>query len=79
MTAGFGEWTIQKHFYTVENGVVYEVGNGRHGATGDELISVHSRCHRLGDYDPSQTYELKMRNYTFKEIDRLSSGWKALK
>lgn len=66
-------WSLAKHFYTVENGIVYEVGNGRHGATGDTALSIKASCYRLGDYDPSKTYEIKIREFTFEEMNALAA------
>lgn len=68
----FGKsWGLQKVYYTVEKGVVYEVCNGNKYPTGDKLLEVSSTCRRIGDYDPEMRYEMEIRDFSYAQINRL--------
>ena len=68
----FGKtWGLQKVYYTVEGGAVYDVSNGRKDPTGDRLIEISSACRRIGDYDPEVRYEMEIRDFTYAQINRL--------
>lgn len=58
----FGSYYVTKNFYLVKGGIVYEL-NGEHShPTGDTCFEVHTKCARLGKFNPRKTYKTKSYN-----------------
>jgi predicted RNase H-like nuclease (RuvC/YqgF family) len=62
---------VRKDWYTVENGIVYEVGDGRKYATGDSLWNVKKSCKRVGKYKPDEIHKFVTKHYSYAEFKGL--------
>lgn len=64
----FGSYYVVKNFYLIKAGIVYELNNGRSHPTGDTLFNTHTRCSRLGKYNPKKSYKTKSYNCSASEL-----------
>ena len=65
-------YTINKDYYTVKNGIVYMVNDGKEFATGDKLLSIQTNCKQIGIYYPNKIYKRIMKTYTYSEFKKLN-------
>ncbi len=64
-------YTVRKDWYAVENGIVYDVSNGKKYATGDSLWNVKRICKRVGRYDANKIHKFQVKHYSYAEIKKL--------
>lgn len=68
----FGKtFSINKDFYTVKNGRVCMVNDGREDFTGDTLINLTIDCRQIGIYHPEKIYKRIIKDYTYAEFKKL--------
>lgn len=66
-----GQFSIHKNHYTIKDGLVYMVNDGRFDSTQDSVLDVHSRCKKLGKYDSSKKYKRIIKDYTYADLKKL--------
>ena len=66
-----GEITVNKDYYTVKNGLVFMVNDGKEQFSHDSLLSIETDCMRVGKYNPEKIYKRKMKTYTRQEFCKL--------
>jgi hypothetical protein len=64
----FGSYYVVKNFYRIEKGIVFEINGDNSHPTGDTLFDTHTKCHRLGKYNPRKTYKTKSYNCPASEL-----------
>jgi hypothetical protein len=68
----FGDsFHFRKDWYTVIDGIVYEVGDGRKYSTGDTLFNVYSDCKRVGKYNEKIIHKTLTKTYKYSELKKL--------
>lgn len=65
------QYLVCKDFYTVHDGLVYMVNDGRKQATGDTLENTNNECVCIGKYDSKAIYQRKLLYYDKEEIKKL--------
>lgn len=64
-------YCINKDYYTVKNGKVCMVNDGKEYFTGDTLLNISTDCKQIGIYHPEKIYKRVMKDYTYSEFKKL--------
>jgi len=64
-------YSINKDFYTVKEGKVCMVNDGKEYFTGDTLLNISTDCKQIGIYDPNKIYKRIIKDYTYAEFKKL--------
>jgi len=68
------DYSIRRVLRTVKEGLVYEVQtheNNNLYPTGDKLLDLETKCHKIGIFDPSKNYKVEQKNFTYSELRKL--------
>jgi len=63
----FGSYTASRNYYTVKDGVVCAIEQGKLNPSGDSCFQLQLDCKMLGKYNPAKKYERK--NVCFEHTD----------
>jgi len=64
------QYSVDKDWYTVLNGIVYCIEGTKLTPSGDKLISMESECKRVGVYNPNKTYKRVIKYYTYSQLKK---------
>jgi hypothetical protein len=64
-------FTLCADYYTVKDGLVLLVNDGKEQYSGDTIETLVVDCIEIGQYDPNRVYPMKRKHYTHKEIKKL--------
>lgn len=69
VSKSFGtHYNISKDHYTVIDGIVYSVDDGRKRATDDDIFNLKAECRQIGIYDPKKKYVRTVKEYTYGQL-----------
>lgn len=68
ITHAFGSYYVVKNIYLIKDGLVHEINGPNSHPTGDTLFEIHTKCDRLGKYNPKKAYKTKSYNCTASEL-----------
>lgn len=64
-------FSINKDYYTVKDGKVCMVNDGKEYFTGDTLLNLSTDCKQIGIYHPNKIYKRVIKTYTYSEFKKL--------
>ena len=61
-------FTFRKDFYIIENGIVYDVGDGNKCASGDTCYDIYKDCKCIGKYDSNIINKVTFKILNYEEL-----------
>lgn len=68
------DYSLKRSLYTVKDGKVCEIqinNNNNLYPTGDRLIDLETKCHKIGRFNPNKNYKTEHKTLSYSELRKI--------